>query len=36
VKVIISNLPDGVDFDGVVEQMRRMLGDEVIIEQTEV
>lgn len=34
-KVVVSNLPDGADFGWVVEQMHKMLGDEIIIEQTE-
>ena len=32
-RVIISNLPDGANFGWVVEQMRRMLGDDIVIEQ---
>ena len=32
-RVIISNLPDGANFGWVVEQMRRMLGDDIEIEQ---
>ncbi|NIA12155.1 MAG: hypothetical protein GWP10_21155 [Nitrospiraceae bacterium] len=32
---LISNLPDGANFGWVVEQMQRMLGDDIKIEQTE-
>lgn len=32
-KVIIGNIPDSAKFDWVVEQMKRMLGDGVTIEQ---
>jgi len=32
-KVIISNLPDGANVGWVVEQMKRMLGDGIEIEQ---
>ncbi len=35
-KVIIGNIPDGAKFDWVVEQMKRMLGDEITIEQAGV
>ncbi len=35
-KVVVSNLPDGADFGWVVEQMHKMLGEEIIIEQMEV
>ena len=34
-KVVVSNLPDGADFGWVVEQMHKMLGDEIIIVQLE-
>ena len=32
-RVVISNLPDGVEFWWVEEQMRRMLGEDIVIEQ---
>ena len=32
-KVIISNLPDGAAFWWIEEQMRRMLGTDIVIEQ---
>jgi hypothetical protein len=35
-KVIISHLPENANFGRVSEQMKRMLGDDIEIEQTEV
>ena len=32
-KVVIGNIPDGAKFDWVVEQMKRMLGDDITMEQ---
>ena len=32
-RVVISNLPDGAQFWWVAEQMRRMLGEDIVIEQ---
>lgn len=35
-KVVISDIPESAKFDWVVEQMKRMLGDEITIEQVVV
>lgn len=35
-RIIISNLPDEANFGWVVEQIKRMGGDDVVIEQLEV
>lgn len=32
-KVVISNLPADADFGWVTEQMARMLGEDIVIEQ---
>ena len=32
-KVVISHLPEGANFGWIAEQMRRMLGDDIEIEQ---
>jgi len=32
-KMVISNLPDGANFGWVQEQMTRMLGEDIEIEQ---
>ena len=34
-RVIISHLPENVNFGWVSERMERMLGDDIKIEQTE-
>lgn len=32
-KIVISNLPDNANFGWIVEQMHRMLGEDITLEQ---
>jgi len=32
-KIVISNIPDGASLPWITEQIHRMLGDDVVLEQ---